>query len=110
MRGKYSPTVDAAYTQNKEWFRKFCDQAPHNDANYNLYDPEGYDSYGYDKNNMDRAGNYEHEYYSNDYSIDFVEDDDFYNYSDGNSKYDSALDEWTFDGVKPVSKYAVQEF
>lgn len=97
MRGKYSPTVSRAYMQDQDWHRKFCNLAPHSDVIYSPYDPEGYDSYGYDKNEMDRAGNYEHAYYPND-NPDWDSEDDY------NWKYDSAHDDWVFDGVKPVRK------
>lgn len=97
MRGKYSPTVSAAYMKDQNWFKKFCELAPHGDQIYSPYDPEGFDSYGYDKNDMDRAGNYEHEYYSNDQDADGV-------LSSGNHAYDNALDAWGFDGVKPVQR------
>jgi hypothetical protein len=78
---------------DQEWFRKFCELAPHGDVVYSPYDPEGYDSYGYDKNDVDRAGNSECAYYSNDA---WAEDEDY------NVAYDTAYDEWGFDGVKPV--------
>jgi hypothetical protein len=94
MRGKYSPTVTAAYMKDQDWFRKFCELAPHGSAIYSPYDPEGYDSYGYDKNDVDRAGNHEHEYYSNDCPHP--------DYADYNMKYEDASFEWGFDGVKPV--------
>lgn len=97
MRGKYSPTVSAAYYVDKEWFRKFCNVAPHGDQVYSPYDPEGFDSYGYDKNDVDRAGNHENEYIHNDaIDLGFDNDEDF------NFKYDRAHDAWGFDGVKPV--------
>lgn len=43
MRGKYSPTVTAAYMKDQGWFRNFMD--PHGF----IYDPEGFDSYGYNE-------------------------------------------------------------
>ena len=93
MRGKYSPTVSYAYTMDQRWWDKYSGQT---DTVWNQYDPEGYDSYGYNAEDMDRAGNYEHEYYSND------EGDGIW---DGeNWAYNRALDEWSFDGVKPVKK------
>lgn len=89
MRGKYSPTVSAAYQADQDWFRKFCELAPFGDQVYSPYDPEGFDSYGYDKNDTDRAGNQEHVYYADDeYGL--------------NCWYDSALRNWGFDGKKPV--------
>jgi hypothetical protein len=95
MRGKYSPTVSKAYQKDQEWFRKYCELAPHGDQIYSPYDPDGYDSYGYDKNDVDRAGNAEYVYYSDNIA-------DSYGFSSGNSYYDDAYDEWGFDGVKPV--------
>ena len=94
MRGKYSPTVSRAYMKDQEWWRKYAgtDQP---DV-YVGYDPEGYDSYGYDKNDMDRAGNYEHDYYHNDA---IYGDDEDYNWA-----YDATYDNWGFDGIKPVPK------
>lgn len=92
MRGKYSPTVSAAYQADQDWFRKFCQLAPHGTVVYSPYDPDGYDSYGYDKNDQDRAGNHESDYYG---------DNDF----GSNDAYDDALNVWSFDGIKPVAKY-----
>jgi hypothetical protein len=91
MRGKYSPTVTAAYMADQNWHRKFMAKDGF------LYDPEGYDSYGYNEDNVDRAGNSECDYYHND--CDPFESDDDYNW-----KYDSALAAWTFNGTKPVLK------
>lgn len=90
MRGKYSPTVSAAYQVDQEWWRNYCKSGT---EEYPQYDPEGYDSYGYDKDDRDRAGNYEYEYYAD-------------NHGDCNFKYNDALGEWRFDGVKPVSSPA----
>lgn len=86
MRGKYSPTVQAAYMQDQDWFRHYTEDG--------IYDPEGYDAYGYDANDVDRAGNAEHEYYINDAPWD--SDQDY------NNLYDDALNVWGFDGVKPA--------
>ena len=88
MRGKYSPTVTAAYMKDQAWHSKLL--AP-NDC---VYDVDGYDSYGYDKNEVDRAGHHEHEYYCNDCS-----DDEGYG---ENFAYDAALVQWGFDGVRPI--------
>jgi hypothetical protein len=94
MRGKYSPTVNAAYTKDRNWFKKYSDFNNQPDA-WSIYDPEGYDSYGYDENEVDRAGNQEHEYYVNDgYDFD----------GDWNYAYNNALEAWGFDGTKPVRK------
>lgn len=84
-RGKYSPTVQAAYSQDKEWHAKF--------AQGEQYDPEGFDSYGYDRDDIDRAGNNEFDYLANDGDWDAGED--------YNTAFNSALDEWGFDGQKP---------
>lgn len=87
-RGKYSPTVNDAYRRDQNWFTKY--------SQGQAYDPEGYDSYGYDINDQDRAGNNEFDYLHNDADWDL--DLDF------NRLYDDALDQWTFDGVKPVQR------
>lgn len=93
MRGKYSPTVTAAYMADQEWWVKYTKALMY--TLHTQYDPEGYDSYGYNKDDIDRAGNNEYEYYHNDCSMD---DNDY------NWKYDDALGQWGFDGVKPVKK------
>jgi len=90
MRGKYSPTVTAAYMSNQEWHSNLL--AP-NDC---VYDMDGYDSYGYDKNDVDRAGNNEYQYYSNDWSDDEGCGENF--------AYNAASDQWGFDGVRPVKR------
>ena len=87
MRGKYSPTVSAAYQKDQQWHRNYMA------ADGFLYDPEGYDSYGYNEDDVDRAGNQECAYYS--------DDNDSY-LGSGNSAYDMAYDAWGFDGTKPV--------
>ncbi len=92
MRGKYSPTVSRAYQADQEWWRKYTFARQPGD-NWIQYDPEGYDSYGYDKDDVDRAGNQECAYYSNDA---WAEDEDY------NIAYDTAYESWGFDGVKPV--------
>jgi len=92
MRGKYSPTVSAAYRKDQEWWRRYSREA----EEWTQYDPEGFDSYGYDEHDYDRAGNQESTYYSNDAPWD---SDDDYNYA-----YDAALDDWGFDGTKPVQR------
>lgn len=91
MRGKYSPTVTAAYMADQDWHRKFMA------TDGFLYDPDGFDSYGYNEDNVDRAGNEESEYYPND--AWFTEWETNHDY---NIKYDSALSAWGFDGTKPV--------
>lgn len=95
MRGKYSPTVTCAYMRDQEWWTKYA-YAGKSDDEFVRYDPEGYDSYGYNKDDQDRAGNHEYAYAHNDGDYDL--DQDY------NNAYDIALDEWTFDGVKPVRK------
>lgn len=96
MRGKYSPTVQAAYMKDQEWWTNYA--VPKPPGYWTQYDPEGYDSYGYDANDTDRAGNKEYDYYGNDY----IEND---GYGDGiNCAYEKALNEWTFDGTKPVRR------
>lgn len=87
MRGKYSPTVSHAYMQDQEWWRRYSREA----EQWTQYDPEGYDSYGYDKDGVDRQGHHESAYYA---------DDDEW----GNRAFERALDEWAFDGTKPVRK------
>jgi hypothetical protein len=93
MRGKYSPTVNAAYAADQNWWTKYSGETQ---STYVLYDPEGYDSYGYNKDDVDRAGNSESQYYSSD--------NPDYDGEDYNWAYDSALEAWGFDGVKPVQK------
>lgn len=85
-RGKYSPTVTNAYTTDINWFARY--------SQGQLYDPEGYDSYGYNCDDIDRAGYNE---------LDYIRDDD----AIGNWAYDAVSHAWSFDGVKPVSKYAL---
>lgn len=96
MRGKYSPTVSAAYMIDQDWWTNY---STNNSPNvYEPYDPDGHDSYGHDRSNRDRAGNHEFDYYSNDSDNEYGPDADI------NFKYEAALDEWTFDGDKPVRK------
>lgn len=93
-RGKYSPTVSAAYMKDRDWFRKYSGET---DSMWVPYDPEGFDSYGYNENGVDRAGNNEFDYLHNDAQDSGLDD----NY-DFNFKYDDALGQWGFDGTKPV--------
>jgi hypothetical protein len=88
MRGKYSPTVSKAYQRDPNWFEKY--------SQGHTFDPEGYDKYGYNINDVDRAGNEEYEYFSNDAPFDVD--------LDYNNKFDGAERAWTFDGVKPVRR------
>lgn len=95
MRGKYSPTVTAAYMRDQKWWYKYSG-ADLPSETYVQYDPEGFDSYGYNKDDVDRAGNHEYVYMMNDAPLD---SDDDYNWA-----YDSALDDWGFDGTKPFRR------
>jgi hypothetical protein len=98
MRGKYSPTVTAAYGQDKKWFTKYAatKQVTNKDF-WSEYDPEGYDAYGYDENEVDRAGNQEHVYYCNDLAADGLD-------GDCNYLFEDLEGEWGFDGTKPVKR------
>ena len=97
MRGKYSPTVTAAYMADSLWWINYTYADKHNrERVYVQYDSEGFDSYGYDVNDKDRAGNWECSYYENN--------NPDYDGEDYNWAYEAALDEWGFDGVKPVRK------
>ena len=93
MRGKYSPTVSRAYMKDQDWWYKYSGANLPSDT-YIGYDPEGYDSYGYNKEDVDRAGNHEHDYYHNDSAHP--------GYADYNMAYDDADSKWGFDGTKPV--------
>jgi len=95
MRGKYSPTVTAAYMADQEWWHKYSREA----EEWTLYDPEGFDSYGYNEAGVDRAGNDECDYYHND-ALDY----EWASMDDYNFKYDSARGRWAFDGVRPTMK------
>lgn len=68
-KGKYSPTVASWYGQDQNWHRKILEVTEES-----VYDHEGYDSYGYNSNQLDRAGNYEHDYdsYGNEELYDRV--------------------------------------
>jgi hypothetical protein len=92
MRGKYSPTVTAAYQSDQHWWSLYTAKC----KEWTNYDPEGYDAYGYNENDVDRAGNGEHVYYENNNPDHDGED---YNWA-----YEAALDAWSFDGTKPVRK------
>lgn len=93
MRGKYSPTVSSAYMEDQNWWRNYSTSTG---VSYPTYDPEGYDSYGYNEDDIDRAGNAEYVYYSNDCPHP--------EHADYNIAYDSAYDEWIFNGTKPVKR------
>jgi len=94
MRGKYSPTVNAAYMADQKWWDNYSQEfAGHA---YPMYDPEGYDRYGYDKNDVDRAGNHENSYAHNDGDYEFDED--------YNNAYNRTYAAWGFDGTKPIRK------
>ena len=90
MRGKYSPTVSAAYMADQSWWTEYSGV----NNNWVEYDPEGYDSYGYNADGKDRAGNQEYVYYENN-APEFSD-------CDYNWKFDAAYDAWGFDGTKPV--------
>lgn len=95
MRGKYSPTVTAAYRVDQSWWKKYAYPDGDISDDFVEFDPDGFDSYGYDKNDVDRAGNKEYAYYHND-ALDYGYEDDY------NIDYDRARDAWWFDGTKPV--------
>lgn len=87
-RGKYSPTVTAAYRARQDWWTRYVVEVP---GTYAQYDPDGFDQYGYNSECYDRAGNHEFDYLT----------DDSYD-SNSNSLYDAALEDWTFDGTRPA--------
>lgn len=91
MRGKYSPTVSAAYAYAQHWFERY--------AQGEQYDPEGFDSYGYNNDHIDRAGNHEL-----DYAMGQTIGGE---YVDVNEDYEQALDDWWFDGTKPARREEV---
>lgn len=93
MRGKYSPTVTAAYMKDRNWWYNYS-SANKSSGEYVGFDPEGFDSYGYNADGYDRADNREDDYLYNDGDCDSGED--------FNSAYDYALEVWGFDGTKPV--------
>lgn len=103
MRGKYSPTVTAAYMRDQEWHAKLLAshgtfEADGTPSEYGRYDVDGFDSYGYNKHNIDRADNDE-----NDYALDDYDADD--QVIEGhNWLYEQTLSEWKFDGVRPVRR------
>lgn len=100
MRGKYSPTVCAAYMHDQSWHDKLLATQGTFDKDGNscesgLYDVDGYDSYGYNSEDVDRAGNNEYDY--------CCDDTDEYGDSLGfNSAYDQAVNDWGFDSTRPV--------
>lgn len=55
--GKYSPTVDVAYSKDQSWWEKNGGGIVHVN-----YDNDGYDSYGYNVEGKDRAGYTEWDY------------------------------------------------
>jgi len=95
MRGKYSPTVTAAYMADQEWWYKYSGANLPTDT-YVSFDPEGFDSYGYNADGYDRAENHENDYMCNDGDYDLDED--------YNNAYDIASGAWGFNGTKPVLK------
>lgn len=93
-RGKYSPTVTAAYSASRQWWESYAlTGQPNNGRAYVPFDPEGYDSYGYNEQGYDRAGNHENDYLAN-------------TDGDSNFAYDQALRDWRFDGIKPITGVA----
>lgn len=87
MLGKYSPTVSAAYSRDQKWFEKYA--VPKNPDDFAGYELEGYDSY--DADGVDRAKVEEFAYAGSPYL------------------YEDVLEDWDFDGVKPVlSSYALK--
>lgn len=90
MRGKYSPTVSAAYANDQHWFERYCG------GSWLYRDPEGYDSYGYDVDGIDRAGNRETAYALGSWvGTEYV---------DENELYTQTLEDWWFDGTKPARR------
>lgn len=90
MRGKYSPTVTAAYAQNEHWHEEYCITVAES-GELTQYDPDGFDLFGYNKYGVDRAGLFAFQYVPDDYRG-----------QGSNIWYDDAESEWAFDGVKPV--------
>ena len=102
-RGKYSPTVNVAYQVNQKWWLQYAYSAQmRNPDDFVEYDPEGFDSYGYNADGVDRAGYSEFAYLHND-AADLGFDYDY------NRTYDVVLDNWGFNGVKPVKTSAMNE-
>lgn len=89
-RGKYSPTVTAAYQADQQWWEKHTREA------YPAYDADGYDSYGYNADGYDRAGNHENDYAHND--GDYDRDEDY------NLAHEQVTRDWGFNGVSPYLK------
>jgi len=83
MRGKYSPTVIAAYRADQEWHDKLLPK-----DQWSQYDVDGYDMYGYDDMNIDRAG---------------IQEDDYADVNDGRYLYEDIWSDWGFDGTRPVT-------
>jgi len=78
--GKYSPTVNYAYCRDQHWFERL-------ESEEDWHDDEGYDSYGYHRDTrLDRAGYPERAYLISQ------------------ELYESVLDDWVFDGIRPVEK------
>ena len=94
MREQYSPTVRAAYSKDRNWFKKYSDY-DNQPVAWFIYDPEGYDQCGYDEDEIDRAGKTPADYF---YLTDDGIDDEC------NELYEDTVNEWSFDGVKPVRK------
>ena len=90
MRGKYSPTVTAAYMADQDWHDRFCESVVTTE-NWVEFDPDGFDKYGYNADGIDRDGNHE----------DIYAESDEYGF---NYWYDTVIDTWDYDGVRPVLK------
>ena len=102
-RGKYSPTVNVAYQVNQKWWREYAYSKQHDPIKgFVEYDPEGFDSYGYNAEGVDRAGYTENDYLHND-AADLGFDYDY------NRAYDFVLDNWGFNGFKPIKTSEAKE-
>ena len=101
-RGKYSPTVTAAYQAKLAWWRKYAYSTQRNLDDFVEYDPEGFDSYGYNADGRDRAGYTENDYLHND-AADLGFDYDY------NRTYDVVSDDWGFNGFKPIKTSEAKE-
>lgn len=84
MQGKYSPTVYKACACDQQWHKKLS--GSDKGEGCFTYDADGYDSYGYDGGDIDRAGNHENSYAS--------DDDLFWN----------TMSLWDYDGTRPTTE------
>ena len=100
MLGKYSPTINAAYNANQDWYERYAGVDEY--GGENQYDPEGFDFYGYNKEGFDRAGNHEDQYaFSGCGKVCSCCGNAN---TDNETLYYNILYLWGFDGVKPVRK------